>query len=456
MLYCGWAPLSACSVLVALGFGFSYYGRSVGFNFTFGIRVNNFTFVPLTHFHDRSPGQFRVAHREVTKSYNTTVINNQVIRGNNNSLIVRGVPVDRVARATHTDIRPVKIQANANEPRSPQMGRDGRTLTVFRPDLPKPKPGIAPRLVGEGVAPAPHFDLHSRVESANAVRDNSPRNPTVSTSPQGRPVIPNPAFKPVDNGNAARNNRDNRIPQPNTDKPGSIIMRGPNQPVTPSRNDNNNAAQTPPFTVRRGQDSQPQTPNQPNRGDNQRIVTPPVRPQQTVTPSQNPTAPAIDRADIDQRRNNAEQQRQMIQQQLQQQRIQQQQQQNQQQQQQRDVMPRQQRDFQPQQVTPTPRQEAPARSFTPPQQQPNVNNNQNFRPQAPVRSEPVAPPRTFEQRPAPAAPAPEVRSAPPQYSAPARSDNGGGGQRGGGGGNGNSGGGNGNQNGNGNGGGRNR
>jgi hypothetical protein len=410
--YCGWAPLppAAC---YRPGFGFSYYGHSVGVNFGFGLAINHFTFVPLNHFHDRYPSHYRMEHREVTKIYNTTVVNNTIIRGNNNTIINRGVPVDRVARATHTEIRPIKIRADASAPRTAQLGRDGRTLAVYRPELPKPRPGPAPKFVGEGVQPAPHFDLHSRVEQAHAARENPSRRPAaVSAAPERRPIISNPAQNRPENAareNAARDNRNIRSSQPNTEQPGSLIMRGPNQdrqdrPDRGTVSRGGNTAQTPPSNVRHGPEMMPQQPGQAERGDNnRRVVTPPLRPQ-----DQN-VSPVYNRPDNNQSRddgNQARQQRQLLQQQ--QQLRQQQEQQFQQQ--------RQQRDFQP--VVPTPRQEAPARSFETPRSQP------------PVRSEPVAPPRTYESRPAP-----EVRSAPPQPSAPAhesRSDNGGG-QRGGGG-----------------------
>src|SRR5205823_1869650 len=97
------------------------------------------------------PGHYRVAHREVTKIYNKTVVNNTIIRGNNNTIINRGVPVEKVAAAAHTTIRPIHIRADADSPRAPQLGRDGRSLSVYRPALPTPKPTGRAALVGEGV-----------------------------------------------------------------------------------------------------------------------------------------------------------------------------------------------------------------------------------------------------------------------------------------------------------------
>jgi hypothetical protein len=386
--YCGWAPLppSAC---YRPGFGFTYYGHSVGFGFTFGLGVNHFTFVGMDHFHDRNPGRFRVTHREVTKIYNTTIINNQIIRGGNHNLINRGVPVDRVARATHQDIRPIRIRADADGPRAPQLGRDGRSLAVYRPDLPTPRPGQAPRLVGEGVRPAPQFNLHSRVEESHA-RAVAPRHAGVNgayapaVTSDRRPIIGNQNANRPENGM-----RDNRFNQPGAERPGSLIMRGANQPErqTPARDQN--IGQTP------------------DRGDNRRTVTPPMtpggqpfrnQPDARQNPQRDFNQPSVTRPDVEQ---SQRQQRQSLQQQ--QQMLQQQQRnfQQQQQQQQRDFQQpqRQQREFQ-QPVTP--RQEAPTY-------------------QPPTRSEGT--PRMRETQPAP-----EMRSA-PQYSAPARSESGGGGSR---------------------------
>jgi hypothetical protein len=405
--YCGWAPLppSAC---YRPGFGFSYYGRSVGFSFGFGIRANSFTFVGMNHFHDRNPGRFRVEHREVTKIYKTTVINNTIIRGNNNTLINRGVPVDRVSAATHQDIRPIRIHAQATGPRAPQLGRDGRSLAVYRPELPTPRPGRAPRLVGEGVKPAPDFNLRNRMEQ-NRARAVATRTPTGPYAPavtrESRPIIGNRNQNANRPDNVVRDNRNDRFNQPNTEKPGSFIMRGANQPdrQTPVRN------QTPAL-------------NQPDRGDNRdnrRVVTPPMtpggQPIRNQDARQNPARdnqPSATRPELDQSQRQPRQQHDLQQQQQQQQRDLQQQRQVQQQQQ-RDLQQQQRQQIQPQQA---PRQEAPSRSFDTPRVQ-----------QPPVRSEGT--PRMQESRPAP-----EMRSA-PQFSAPIPRSEGGGGRGGGGNGN---------------------
>jgi hypothetical protein len=407
--YCGWAPLppSAC---YRPGFGFSYYGRSVGFSFGFGLSASHFTFVGMDHFRDRNPGRFRVEHREVTKIYNTTIINNQIIRGGNHNLINRGVPVERVAAATHQDIRPIRVRADADGPRTTQLGRDGRSLAVYRPDLPTPRAGQAPRLVGEGVKPAPDFNLHSRVEQSRA-RAVAPRTstgtgqPGTARTPDRRPIIGNQnANRPDNVVRDNRDGRDNRFNQPGNERSGSLT-RGAEQPQRqiPTRDQNN------------GQ-FQPTTPTQPDRGDSRRVVTPPMTPggRAAGNPSdpvrQNPARdfnqPSATRPDVEQTQR---QQRQLLQQQ-------QRDLQQQQQQQQRDIQ-QQQRQLREFQQPATPRQEVPSRSFdTPRAAQPRIDSAPSFQP--PTRSEGT--PRMQEARPAP-----EMRSA-PQFSAPAvRSDGGG-------------------------------
>jgi len=234
-----------------------------------------------------------------------------------------------------------------------------------------------------------------------------------------------------------RDNRDNRLNQPNNERPGSLIMRGANQSERQTPIREQNPRQNAVDDARRGQ--QPNAFDQPDRGDNRRVVTPPMTPggqpfrNQQDGARQNPARdfnqPSVTRPDLEQ---SQRQQRQLLQQQqqqqqqgLQQQQRQLQQQQREFQQQQRDIQPqRQQRDFQP-------RQEAPTRSFETPRVQPPAY-------QPPTRSEGT--PRMQESRPAP-----EMRST-PQYSAPIpRSDSGGGGRGGDGGGN-RGGGGNGNGN----------
>ena len=295
--YCGWAPLppAAC---YRPGFGFTFFGQSVGFNFGFGLSPNFFVFVPLDHFHDRDPSRFRLAHREVTKIYNTTVINNKIIHGNNNTIINTGVPVDRVAAASHTDIRPIHIRADTQRPGSAQFGRDGRTLAVYRPALPTAKPIGNPRLAGEGVPPAKNFDLRSRIErtSASAVTGSVQEHPVsreVNPSATARrPIVSNPTqIAPREQMQGENPATANRF----SSRPAERSSSQPTWRATPGRPSYNYT----PNQAWGGQVLQPRTPAPTTPAEeNRHTFVPPRQPPQVYSPRtaapswQQPAAPA--------------------------------------------------------------------------------------------------------------------------------------------------------------------
>ncbi len=133
--YCGWAPLPPAACYQA-GFGFTYYGSSVGIGFGFGLAASCYTFVPWGGFCAARPYQYRVPGNQVTQIYNNTTIINNYGSGNNNTVINRGIAVDRVRQYTHTEVRTVNLrdQAVAGS-RNERVAQDGRTLAVHRPAL---------------------------------------------------------------------------------------------------------------------------------------------------------------------------------------------------------------------------------------------------------------------------------------------------------------------------------
>lgn len=137
--YCGWAPLPPAACYSSLGF--TYYGRSVGFGFSFGLTSDWFTFVSYNHFHGRHYDRYCVPRREVGSIYNHTTVVNNIIRGNNNTIINQGISPSRITAATGTPIREVSIRTShtprpmANT-RHEQLGPDGNTLTVVRAGIP--------------------------------------------------------------------------------------------------------------------------------------------------------------------------------------------------------------------------------------------------------------------------------------------------------------------------------
>src|SRR5262249_29508598 len=140
--YCGWAPVPPHAVFdVSLGWCFN--GVRVGVNFDFGLRPDHFTFIAVRDFHDHDFTHHRLPPTQVTKIYNhTTIINNYVV--NNNTIVNQGIHVDRVAAATHTQVRQVHIRdVSADSPRPmPGHGSQKNDLVVYRPQLKAPAKSI--------------------------------------------------------------------------------------------------------------------------------------------------------------------------------------------------------------------------------------------------------------------------------------------------------------------------
>jgi hypothetical protein len=154
--YCGWAPLppTAC---YRPGFGFTYCGNSVSASFGFGLGANCFTFVSVGNFCNPQPYRHCVPPQHVTQIFNNTTIINPVVEGHGNSHFHKGIPVERIAEVTHTEIKPVRIHETTDVPRNDrgeQFDRNNGTLTVFRPRLPEPPANHSGTRVGEGVKPA--------------------------------------------------------------------------------------------------------------------------------------------------------------------------------------------------------------------------------------------------------------------------------------------------------------
>lgn len=136
--YCGWAPLPPHTYYRS-GLGFSYYGRSVGFSYPFGLNADCFTFVSWNRFCDPRPWHHRVRPHEVTRIYNNTTIVNNYVTGDNNTVINRGIGRDRVRDLGRTEVKTVSLRdagpSRGEGGRQERLERDGRTLVVNRPQF---------------------------------------------------------------------------------------------------------------------------------------------------------------------------------------------------------------------------------------------------------------------------------------------------------------------------------
>jgi len=132
--YCGWAPLPPNSVYTP-GFGFTYYGSSVGVGFDFRLGIGAFTFVSWGRVCDPYPYRYCLPYNRCAAVYNRCDIVNSYGKGPGNTAVNRGIPPERVQQHSRSEVRTVRLR---NEPagagaRHERFERDGKTLVVSRP-----------------------------------------------------------------------------------------------------------------------------------------------------------------------------------------------------------------------------------------------------------------------------------------------------------------------------------
>ena len=207
--YCGWAPLppTAC---YRPGFGFSYYGSSVGISFGFGIAASWYTFVPLGRICDTRPYHHRLPAHQATQVYNNSTVINNYVSGKNNTVINQGIAPERIHERTRTEVRTVSLRdADAGVVRNgrrEQLDHDGRTLVVHRPPLPDQRDrqeniqrsSGSPRTGGTIVNGSPQRSLETRPvrnERGQITTERGRVNPERVT-PSTAPTLPAPGATP--------------------------------------------------------------------------------------------------------------------------------------------------------------------------------------------------------------------------------------------------------------------
>jgi hypothetical protein len=220
--YCGWAPLPPAACYAPRS-GFYFNTASVGIGCEFGLSASAYVFLPLNRFCDRRPYNYYVAGGHSQTIYkDSTVINNYVV-GNNNTIINRGIGVERVSQVTRGNIRQVALRDTTTlrnvGPRHEQLAGDGATLAVHRPDstLITRRGAVAP-------APSPTSAMsvfrprNERTASANASAVSADATHNIGHGPprvdQAR--LTSPGASPSTSGTDATSRR-----------PGSIFLTRP-------------------------------------------------------------------------------------------------------------------------------------------------------------------------------------------------------------------------------------
>ena len=201
--YCGWAPLppTAC---YRPGFGFSYYGSSVGFSFGFGIAASCYTFIPMGRMCDARPYHYRLPAHHATELYRNSTVMNNYGSGKDNHVINHGIAPERIREHTRTEIRTVQLrEAGAvGRPigRREQLDFDGRTLVVNRPNLTEAKGGLGvqassaiPQAVGRPVGASTQHSSEMRPSRSEPSAINTQRGvanpvPLTPSTAGGRPA----------------------------------------------------------------------------------------------------------------------------------------------------------------------------------------------------------------------------------------------------------------------------
>ena len=208
---CGWAPLPPSTLFIAGrstplqpssiyvgGSGWIYNGTSVGTGHDFGLRPEAFTFVSMNDVTARDLPQRRMSTVEVRSVFDhSTIINNTTV-GKNNILVNQGVPVQRVAAATHSQIpqaiihdQPPSSLLVANTPFS-----ERNSAVVYRHQAPpatKPVKAVAQKvdaqhpLVQHQLVPT-RMAYHSQTSAAAPLPGNNYRTTTVP--PQAMTPVP--------------------------------------------------------------------------------------------------------------------------------------------------------------------------------------------------------------------------------------------------------------------------
>jgi len=235
--YCGWAPLPPGCVYTS-GVGFSYYGGSVGFTFGFGLSSSCYAFVPTSCFYTARPWTYCVSGSTVNQFYgNTTVINN-VVNGNNNTIINRGIGTDAIAAVSRNEVQKVRLSdtaaaRNATTIPSERLSRDGSTLSVYRPNLPRqasaPPSNVIQRQEQRKIASDRVVNSEALRSATVAAQSRAVNGRSLATATRGdvRGPTPGPSRAPVSprSGAAVQGSSSGLASNQRADQPGSRVTR---------------------------------------------------------------------------------------------------------------------------------------------------------------------------------------------------------------------------------------
>jgi hypothetical protein len=191
--YCGWAPLPPSCGYVN-GFGLYYGGGGVGVNFGFGFGCDYYNFVPTAYFCTPNPYRYRVPYGQAQGIYKDSVVVNNYINGNNNTIINNGIGLDRVAKVHRGEIPQATIRdsaySRAHGVRLERLEYHDSGMSIARPTLPK-QPPISPAALAAHTQTEVAKDRALR-EPARAIRPAAPTGRAVPSAADTAPGAAKP------------------------------------------------------------------------------------------------------------------------------------------------------------------------------------------------------------------------------------------------------------------------
>jgi len=263
--YCGWAPLPP-GARFDVGLGFRFHGGSVGVGFGFGLTADCYTFIPTARFCDRTPWHHRLPPKQVVGIYNHTTIINNYTRGSDNRTVVNlGPGENAIAAVSRSEIRKVTLRdASPNGGtliKSDRLDRDGTTLAVFRPQLPKQSSAPPPEITRRQQELRTKTDALVNSQGVRLARaDAESKMITPATRGTARTASPelrgsSVAPKPTDTAVGAQVGR-NGVPRKSFSESGLNAVESTTKATLPSaisrspRSESRNAGQSSPTLVR--------------------------------------------------------------------------------------------------------------------------------------------------------------------------------------------------------------
>jgi len=237
--YCGWAPLPPAAVYT--GAGFTYYGSSCSVSFGFGLSYAYYSYVPWRNFCDYKPWRYCAPRPHCKEIYDRATCHNDYGSDRNRRVVNRGLPPERVASYSRTEVRRVNVREVADLPsrgvRREEITRDGRTLEIRRPAPTRAVAANGSRTVGaRNLAGNESSPGTSVANLRDGQRERPSGLPVVKPGPEtaGRGAVGRAPATSRHNAGETTPAIANHSARPGEGQPLVVVGNGDGRPATPS------------------------------------------------------------------------------------------------------------------------------------------------------------------------------------------------------------------------------